>query len=92
MRERDVAKHLIKQVEAAGGMIRKMAWEGRAHAPDYFVAIADVCFIETKAPGETPRPGQRRDFERMIENGARVITVDTKRQVDAVVKMLVDGE
>lgn len=97
MRESKVERHLHKQVTAAGGTTRKFT--GRIHNPDRIVIWperrvvrgksvafdADIHFVETKAPGKTPRPGQVREHNRLRKFGCQVFVLDTIEKVDAYV-------
>lgn len=40
------------------------------------------CWVETKAPGKRPRPGQAREHERMRRLGETVLTLPTKDDID----------
>lgn len=56
-------------------------------APDY-IALSNgrAFFIETKAPGERPRPSQRAEFDRIhTEGGCPVIVVDSVDTARAVI-------
>lgn len=39
LKERDIKKYLVQRVKALGGELRKVAWEGRANAPDWVVML-----------------------------------------------------
>lgn len=39
MLERDIERHLVKQVKALGGEVRKVQWIGRKNAPDRLVML-----------------------------------------------------
>ena len=84
--ESDVARYLIKCVTERGGIIRKVSWEGRANAPDYLVMLNGISvFVETKAPGEKPRPLQVREFEKLKQYGGfRVAVCDGPDTVDGL--------
>lgn len=85
MAERDVAKHLKRVVASLGGEVRKVRWEGRAHAPDYLVLLyrhGRAEWIETKAPGETARAGQQREHDRMRRAGCVVHVLDTEERIE----------
>jgi hypothetical protein len=85
MAERDIAKHLKRVVVALGGEVRKVRWEGRAHAPDYFVMLyrhGKACWVETKAPGENARAGQQREHDRMRRAGCEVHVLDTEERIE----------
>lgn len=40
------------------------------------------CWVETKAPGKRPRPGQVREHKRMADMGEIVLTLPTKEAID----------
>lgn len=40
------------------------------------------CWVETKAPGKRPRPGQVREHKRMRDMGEIVLVLPTKEDVD----------
>ncbi len=97
MLERDIRKALKERVEAYGGEIRAVAWLGRAHAPDVLCMFPEgsagalrlrhqdgvSVFVEAKAPGGKPRPGQLREHERMRAAGCGVLVISTLEQLDA---------
>ena len=75
-KERDIAEYLKKRVAEYGGIYRKLSYEGRADAPDYLVMIGGAhFFVETKAPGEKPRPSQTREFTKMFDYGGIITRV-----------------
>ena len=83
MRERDIEKYLVKRVKELGGEVRKVKWVGRAHAPDRLVMVPrHAAWVELKAPGEKPRPGQLREHERMRRMGQRVEVIDSFEGVE----------
>lgn len=52
--EADVEEYLVKAVKALGGEVRKVAWIGRAKAPDRFVMLPGSTpnfWAEVKRPG-----------------------------------------
>lgn len=68
--------HIKKTVTSAGGAVRKVSWEGRAGAPDLLIMIGGRhWFIECKAPGESPRPSQTREFSIMKNVGGCCVEV-----------------
>lgn len=68
--------HIKKTVTSAGGAVRKVSWEGRAGAPDLLIMIGGRhWFIECKAPGESPRPSQTREFSIMEHLGGCCVEV-----------------
>lgn len=40
------------------------------------------CWVETKAPGKRPRPGQEREIKRMRDMGETVLVLPTKEDID----------
>jgi hypothetical protein len=85
MRERDIRKALKRKVEAWGGSVRAVQWINRAHAPDVLALFPEDqfhVFIETKAPGGKPTPGQLREHERMRDAGCVVKVISTIEQLD----------
>ena len=69
---------VVRRAENAGFFVRKVGWPGRKHAPDRVFAHEDrgTVWIEFKRPGETPRPGQKREHERMRKAGMEVHVCD----------------
>jgi hypothetical protein len=82
IRERDIERYLVTRVTDAGGEIRKCKWIGRRGAPDRRVMLHGGHWVELKAPGETLRPEQAREHERMAKHGDPVYTLDTFQLVD----------
>ena len=96
MRERDIEKHLVKQVKELGGEVRKVKWIGRIGAPDRLVMLPfsaechrngpsstiRTIWVELKAPGEKARPSQVREHERMRAMGQHVVVIDSIEGVE----------
>ena len=84
MRESTVERYLVRQVLKRGGECRKL--KGRRNECDRMVLISGkpgrVVFVETKAPGKKPRPGQVREHDRLRRMGFMVCVIDTKAKVD----------
>lgn len=84
-----VAAALRQAVIEAGGEIRKLRWEGRNGAPDYFVILrGKVWLIECKAPGKRPRASQMLEFERLLQAGINVLVIDNAAHAQGLVTML----
>lgn len=90
MLERRVARALVDAAKREGLFIRKCQWEGRVGAPDYII-LRDgrAYFVETKAPGEKPRPSQLIEFAAIETAGAPVAVVDSIHAAFAVVHAIV---
>ena len=82
-----VADALVRAAEEHHVYLRKCHWEGRMGAPDYIaLKHGRALFIETKSPGERPRPSQRAEFDRIrTEGGCPVIIVDSVDVAKAVI-------
>lgn len=86
-----VKNYLKERIKALGGDVRFVKWIGRNHAPDCRVMfpggecrknLARNCWVETKAPGKRPRPGQEREIKRMRGMGEIVLVLPTKEDID----------
>lgn len=83
-----VQKYAKEQFEAIGGLVRKMAFEGRRAATDLLVILPGgiVWFVEVKKDENTkPDPHQLREHERMRKRGANVFVVGSVKQVDDLI-------
>lgn len=47
--------------------------------------VAEIHFVETKAPKKDARPGQKREHKRLRDMGCTVLVIDTKDGVDEYV-------
>jgi hypothetical protein len=93
MREVVVEDYLRDRVKETGGFIRKCIWGGRKSAPDDFCwwPNGKHAWVETKKPGETPRPDQLREHVKMRKGGCDVWVIDTKAGVDIFIDVLTSG-
>lgn len=84
MLERDVEDYFVEQVEAHGGIHRKLRWIGRRAAPDRFVKFlgAAPVLVELKKPDKEPRDDQKREHARLRAVGCDVRVIDTRQAVD----------
>ncbi len=85
--EGEVKAYLRERIKALGGEVRFVKWLGRNHAPDCRVMFKKPrkflnCWVETKAPGKRPRPGQEREIQRMRDMGETVLVLPTKEDID----------
>lgn len=68
---------VCNKAEAAGWLVRKVAWPGRRAAMDrLFVKDGRTVWIEFKAPGEEPEVLQAREHRRFRAHGAEVYVID----------------
>jgi hypothetical protein len=95
LRERDVERYLVEQVQKAGGEVRKQIWPGHVHAPDRLIMLPSIPNIEdhgftylaeVKRPGGKPRPGQLREHARLRKIGQRVVVIDSFEAVDELLR------
>ena len=81
--EGKVKDYLVARVKELGGDVRFAAWIGRKDCPDCRIMLPGrLCWVETKAPGEKPRPSQEREHARMRAMGEIVLVIATKEDVD----------
>lgn len=100
-REAAIEAHLVERIAALGGIAYKFTSPARRSVPDrvvllpkrddpdseFFHAPATI-FVELKAPGCKPTPGQAREHERIRALGHRVEVLDSVEAVDAFVEGL----
>jgi hypothetical protein len=85
--EHRIAVALTHEAKARGLFIRKCRWEGRLGCPDYLIIRnGKVIFVETKAPGESPRKSQLAEFAKIQEYGGVVYVVDTPGKVSEIME------
>ncbi len=92
MRESEIERYLIEAVRQAGGETRKVQWINRRFAPDRVVFLPSdkplnrTVWVELKAPGQRPTPGQLREHEVMAAVGQIVVVIDSIARVDDLLK------
>ncbi len=90
VRERDIEKHLVDKVKAAGGEVRKVKWINRKNAPDRRVMHPRLgCWVELKAEGKKLNPGQAREITRMREQGELVYVFSSFQDIDMWLSMYI---
>tara|TARA_R110000868_G_scaffold17121_2_gene75600 strand:- start:4262 stop:4552 length:291 start_codon:yes stop_codon:yes gene_type:complete len=88
MRESTLEDYFIAQCAANGWEYRKVAWVGRRSAPDRLIMVLGGIYVELKAPGKKLRPDQLREQGLMRAGDMQVRMIDTKAQVDDLVKSI----
>lgn len=86
MRESVIERYLCGQVRAIlRGTAKKLKG---MNEPDRLVLLpgGHLHFVETKAPGKKPRPGQAREHARLFKLGFSVMVLDTKDAVDRFIE------
>ncbi|MFU1797481.1 VRR-NUC domain-containing protein [Paenibacillus azoreducens] len=88
MREREIEAYLRDRVKAAGGWAPKWTSPGNNGVPDRIVFRPDgrIIFVELKAPGGKPTQLQLAQHKRLRELGQDVRVIDSREQVDAMLK------
>lgn len=77
--EKLVARHLVKCVEEAGGIIFKMHPLTNKGIPDYLIFIHKrTMFVETKTTGKNCEPAQVEMHKRLKAQGVETYVLDTK--------------
>lgn len=87
VRECQIERYFVEQVEAAGGMAEKFVSPGKKGVPDRIVTWrahgwARVHFVELKTVGGKLEPWQERDHEDRRKLNCFVRVIWTKKQVD----------
>ena len=82
--ENSVETYLVEQVEKHGGRCPKLVDMGRRGFPDRspMWEEAVIHFVETKCPGGSVKPWQKRDHQDLRDMGFLVFVLWTKEQVD----------
>ena len=88
--ERGIEKHLKESVERRGGLCVKFPPMFFRGFPDRVVLLpgGKAVFVETKSPGEKPRPIQKTVHARLRRLGFRVEVLDSSAGVDEFITTL----
>ena len=86
IRENIIERYLVKRIRELGGIAVKQIWHGRRGAPDRLVILpgGKMIFVECKAPGQSCRPHQLREHDRLRRLGVTVLVIDDRDQIDEV--------
>ncbi|KGM18163.1 VRR-NUC domain-containing protein [Corynebacterium auriscanis] len=81
--EQKLEQHLVNEVRKHGGLCWKLTSPGTAGVPDRIIILPGgrIAFIETKAPGQQPRPIQVRRHNQLKQRGAHIYTIDHPNQI-----------
>lgn len=99
MRESSIESYLVERIKTLGGTCPKFVSPGRRNAPDRIalqeippehraIVARYIQFVECKAPGKKPNPGQLREHARLRALGFRVEVVDSISSIDLLVASL----
>ena len=86
MRESAIERRLVTEAGKRGGLAPKFVSPGLDGVPDRLLLFpgGKLAFVEVKAPGEKPRPRQRRRIEQLTALGFRVYVLDSKEQIGEI--------
>lgn len=85
--EVQIENPVVEEAKRLGFQVRKVCWFGGRNAPDrLFMKPGRGFFVEFKAPGEGPRPGQKREIGRMRAAGFEVHVIDDLEEGLALVR------
>ena len=86
-------EHLKKLVQGSGGQYRKVRWEGRRGCPDCFIwwTWPHAAFVEVKAGRDVMSAIQRREVERMREDGVPVYIATSIADLETIVEKVRKG-
>ena len=86
MRESAIERRLVTEAIKCGGFAPKFVSPGLDGVPDRLLLFPGgrLAFVEVKAPGEKPRPLQRRRIEQLTALGFRVFVLDRIEQIGEI--------
>jgi len=86
-------EHLKKRVQGSGGQYRKVRWEGRRGCPDCFIwwTWPHAAFVEIKADRDVLSAIQRREVERMREDGVPVYISTSVADIEEIIEKVRKG-
>ena len=90
--EKHIEEYLSKQVKKSGGIAYKFSSPARRGVPDRMCLFPEsaMMFVELKAPGKKPTNLQLHEHKKIEALGFEVFVIDSKEQVDELIKMVED--
>ncbi len=87
MKEKQIEEKLKKAVKAKGGLCLKFVSPGYDGVPDRIILLpgGKMAFAETKAPGKTMRPLQKRRKRQLEALGFLVFCMDNANDIGGVI-------
>lgn len=80
--EKAVEDYVVALARQYRGEAYKFTSPQRANVPDRIITLPGIIFmIECKSEGQTLRPSQRREMDRLRGNGVQVFICDTRASV-----------
>lgn len=85
--EQKIEQKLVQMVRKAGGQCYKFTSPGTAGMPDRCVILPGgrIAFVEIKAPGQKPRPLQRRRHQQLQALGVMVRALDNPYDIQDLI-------
>ena len=89
MLESQIERYFCREIKKLGGRTLKLTPPGMAGMPDRLVLLPGgrVVFVELKAPGEKPRPLQRKRARELWGLGFGVVFIDSYQGVDTFIEL-----
>ncbi|MDT8715458.1 VRR-NUC domain-containing protein [Clostridium sp. 19966] len=93
MRENVIEAYLRDRVKSSGGKAYKFVSPGNTGVPDRLVLFPSgrIIFVELKSPGKKPTAIQLLQHKKIRALGFEVLVVDSKEQVDELIKGVVSN-
>ncbi len=93
MSEKDIEQKLVKAVKTEGGMCPKLVCPGTNGMPDRIVFLpgSRIGFVEVKAPGQKPRPLQKRRHTQLRVLGFPVYVLDDPGEIPDIIRAIREG-
>ena len=84
MEESRLERRLKKEIEKRGGLALKLTVPNKRGMPDRLILLPGekIYFVEMKAPGEKPRPLQRKRAKQLQALGFSVYCLDSDEAID----------
>ena len=92
--ERQIEQKLVTETRKRGGMALKFVSPSFAGMPDRLLLLPDgkISFVETKAPGQKPRPIQVKRHEMLRKLGFKVFVLDAMEGIQVILDEIMEGD
>lgn len=90
MREKEIEQRLVMETARRGGKALKFVSPSYGGMPDRLVLLPDerMGFVEVKAPGQKPRPLQKKRHAMLQRLGYQVFVLDAKEDIERVLEAI----
>lgn len=94
MRESDVERYLVREVERRGGLAPKWVSPGNNGVPDRLVILPGgrTVYVELKAPGKPLEPLQRKWKKKLEQLGHRHYKIDSIGDIERFIREVMPNE